>query len=347
MMQVPKQKDSVVVIGGGTGTHTILRGLKRWTDRIAITAVVSMADSGGSTGRLRDEFGMLPVGDVRMALAALAEEHAHDGLLLRELFLYRFQNGNGLHGHNLGNLFLTALADVLGSEAAAIAAAAQILRVAGRVYPVTTDNVHLSAEYDDGVKVVGEHHIDEPQPDRYGHRIAHLSLEPKAAVTADAAAAIAAADCIILGPGDLYSSLLANCVVDGVPEAIRASQGRFIFVSNLMERLGQTEGMQVSDAVVEIERYVGRIPDVILINNAPLPQDAVAWYEASEGTKPVIDNIGDTFASTIVRSDLVADEPFIQGGADHVRRSLIRHDSDKLAASILTVLSSEGYNKTV
>lgn len=150
-----KAKKRVVVVGGGTGTHTILKGLKRYTDRIEVSAIVTMADSGGSTGRLRDEFGQLPVGDVRMALAALsADVDSHDELV-RELFLYRFSKGDGLSGHNFGNLLLTALTDLLGSEVEAIAAAARILRVRGQVIPVTTDDVHLWAEYDDGERVVG------------------------------------------------------------------------------------------------------------------------------------------------------------------------------------------------
>ena len=154
-------KKRVVVVGGGTGTHTVLRGLRAYADRLDITAIVSMADSGGSTGRLRDEFGFLPIGDVRNALSALASEGDAQDDLLRQLFMYRFDKGEGLSGHNFGNLFLTALTDILGSEEAAIKAASHILKVSGRVVPVTTSDVQLVATYEDGTVVVGENDIDE------------------------------------------------------------------------------------------------------------------------------------------------------------------------------------------
>ena len=150
-------KKNVVVIGGGTGTHTVLQGLKRYQKQLNVSARVTMADSGGSTGRLRDEFGFLPVGDVRMALAALASDVDEHEELVRELFMYRFAKGDGLSGHNFGNLLLVALTDILGSEEAAIKAAARVLRVQGTVVPVTTGTVDLVATYDDGVVVRGEH----------------------------------------------------------------------------------------------------------------------------------------------------------------------------------------------
>lgn len=333
---MPPEKKSVVVIGGGTGTHTILRGLKHFKDRLNITAVVTMADSGGSTGRLRDEFGMLPVGDARMALAALASDGEEGEMLMRDLFLYRFQNGNGLKGHNLGNLLLTALADRLGSEAAAIAAASHILRIAGTVLPVTTDSSHLRAEYDDGIVVEGEHQIDEPAVNRQGHRIIKLDLLPEVEINPSVEEVISKADLVIIGPGDLYSSLLANCVVRGVGDAISKSQAKFVYVANLMERLGQTEGMTVNDCLKEIERYVGRQPDVVLINNAPLPEAVVQHYEETEGTKPVVDDTNG-YSGTIIRTDLISTEEQKQNSADQVRRSLIRHDSDKLAAAIINL----------
>lgn len=333
------EKKSVVVMGGGTGTYTILRGLKKFSEQIEITAVVTMADSGGSTGRLRDEFGMLPVGDARMALAALAADNMEGESLLRDLFLYRFQNGNGLRGHNLGNLLLTALTDLLGNEAAAIAAASRILRLSGSVLPVTTNNSHLTAIYDDGVFVEGEHNIDDPEKDRFGHRIKELSLNPVATINNEVSAALRAADLIVIGPGDLYSSLLANIVVSGVPEAISSARAKVVYIANLMERLGQTEGMTVSDCVNEIERYLRRAPDVILINNAPLPRDVVELYATIDGTKPVIDDADDSVAETIVRTDLISHQQSEKSSSDTVVRSLIRHDSDKLASAVISLLT--------
>ncbi|MEX0913197.1 MAG: gluconeogenesis factor YvcK family protein [Candidatus Paceibacterota bacterium] len=333
-------KKSVVVIGGGTGTHTILRGLKHFSHTVDITAIVGMSDSGGSTGRLRDEFGMLPVGDARMAMAALADDSGVNELLMRDLFLYRFQNGNGLKGHNLGNLLLTALSDMLGNEAVAIAAASQILRLSGTVLPITTDKVHLTALYDDYVEVEGEHKIDAPLPDRYGHRIIQLGLRPEATIHPAAMAALSSADMIIIGPGDLYSSLLANCVVTGVPQVIKNSRAKFVYVANLMERLGQTEGMTVSDCVRAIEKYVGKQPDVVVVNDASLPQNMIERYKKEEGTRPVVDDIENDSKLIVVRTDLISHEDNQQPVGDQVRRSLIRHDSDKLAAAVLSVLNS-------
>lgn len=332
-------KRSVVVVGGGTGTHTVLRGLKHYQDHINITAVVSMADSGGSTGRLRDEFGQLPVGDVRMALSALAEDQNSNDLLLRELFLYRFNNGNGLKGHNLGNLLLTALSDMLGGEAAAIAAASKILRVAGQVLPVTTDNVHLTATYDDGVMAEGEHLIDEPAPDRGGRRISKLGLKPRAVINPQVATAILEADMVVVGPGDLYSSLLANFVVDGVGEAIKNSKAKLVYIANLMERFGQTEGMGVTDCVSEINRYVGKWPDIVLINNKELSAEALAWYHTKDGMKPVRDDLYN-YEGLVERHDLLSTEMLKQDEADQVNRSLIRHDSSKLARAVMDILKT-------
>jgi len=335
-----KAKKSVVVIGGGTGTHTILKGLKKFSEQIDITAIVTMADSGGSTGRLRDEFGMLPVGDARMAMVALADDFGEHELLMRELFLYRFENGNGLKGHNLGNILLTALSDILGGEAAAIAAASRILRLSGTVLPVTTDNVHLVAVYDDGLRIEGEHHIDEPKEDRRHHHISELSLHPKASLNPEVAEVISKADLIIIGPGDLYSSLLANCVVDGMKEAIQATKATLVYVANLMERWGQTEGMSVSDCVLEIKKYLARQPDITLVNNAPLPPSTVARYLAEENIKPVVDDTDTELNIKTVKADLISHEEIIQTKSDTVKRSLIRHDPDKLAEAVMDLLST-------
>jgi uncharacterized cofD-like protein len=331
------QKPSVVVIGGGTGAYTILRGLKRYSDFIDITAIISMADSGGSTGRLRDEFGQLPVGDVRMALSALARDYDEHEELLRELFLYRFEKGNGLQGHNFGNLMLTALTDILGSEAQAVSAASRILRIYGRVLPVTAQNVHLVATYDDGLVVTGEHQIDDPDKDRSGKRIFNLNTNTPGVISGEAREAILSADLVILGPGDLYSSILANFVIEGVATALYDSKAPVVYVANLMERFGQTEGMSISDCVAEIERYTLVAPQYVLINDAPLPAEALALYETSEGVGPVFDD-ADTLPAKIIRADLLANEKFIQSQTDKVKRSLIRHDSDRLAQAVINLL---------
>lgn len=329
-------KKSVVVIGGGTGTHPILRGLKRYSDTIDITAIITMADSGGSTGRLRDEFGQLPVGDVRMALTALASEVDEDDLLLRELFLHRFDKGEGLNGHNFGNLFMVALTQILGSEAAAVKAAGRILRVKGRVLPVTEDDIHIVATYDDGVVAEGEHEIDEPPEDRYTHRITNLASKPEGHITADAREAIINADLILLGPGDLYSSLLANCVVEGVPEAIRESRALFVFASNLMTRPGQTYGMSACAHVAEVAKYVGEAPDCVILNTGIVPEHLLTRY-AEAGQYPVVDDCTDV-PYRVIREDLLSSEEVIKRRGDVLQRQLVRGDGDKFAKLLLQLL---------
>ncbi len=334
MHDVPKRQ--VVVIGGGTGTHTVLKGLTQYQKQLDISAIVTMADSGGSTGRLRDEFGYLPVGDVRMALVALASSIDEHEELVRELFLYRFDKGNGLSGHNFGNLLLVALTDILGSEEAAIRAAARVLRVRGQVIPVTTAQVNLVATYDDGVVVTGEHDIDEPDPSRLTHRITDLAVTPSATISEAAERAILDADCIVLGPGDLYTSVLANVVVDGVAEALRNSPGQLVYVTNLMTKQGQTDGMGVAAHVAALTRYIGRAPDVLLVNTTPLPAELLDRY-AAEGEYPVGFDY-EAAEARVVPADLLADEVIETPSGDVLKRSLIRHDSRKLARKLLDIL---------
>lgn len=336
-MHTAQGKKSIVVIGGGTGTHPILRGLKKYADTIDITAVITMADSGGSTGRLRDEFGQLPVGDVRMALTALASEVNEDDQLLRELFLHRFDKGEGLNGHNFGNLLMVALTQILGSEAQAVKAAGRILRVKGTVLPVTEDDIHIVATYDDGVVAEGEHAIDEPPEERYEHHIVTLSSHPKGHITEEVKYALANADLILLGPGDLYSSLLANCVVEGVPEAIQASKATFVFASNLMTRPGQTHNMTACDHVQEVTRYVGRTPDCVIVNTGAVPAHLLEKY-AQAFQFPVKDDC-DMYGHSVIREDLLDSEEVIKRKGDVLQRSLVRGDGDKFAKVLLELLN--------
>lgn len=330
-------KKSVVVIGGGTGTHALLRGLTAHQTDVSITAIVTMADSGGSTGRLRDEFGQLPVGDARMALVALASTTGAQDNLLRQLFMHRFTKGAGLEGHNVGNLLLVALTDILGSEEAAIRAAAEVLRVQGKVVPVSVEHTHLVATYSDGVTVVGEHEIDEPSPDRFLHAITKLAVTPMVAVNPNAAAAIAAADIIVLGPGDLYTSIIANCVVGGVPKAIQQSSAPLVYVSNLMTRRGQTSGYGAAEHAAEVASYLGRTPDVVLAQQGEMPAELLARY-ASQEEYPVVMNCVPG-AYKVVAADFTAKEAVKLQSGDVLQRSLIRHDSAKLASVVLEILN--------
>ncbi len=324
-------KKKIVTIGGGTGTFTVLSGLKKYIDQIELAAVVTMADSGGSTGRLRDEFGQLPVGDVRMALVALAGDELADHQKLRELFLYRFEKGgDALRGHNFGNLFLVALTEILGSEVEAIRFASRMLQVAGEVYPVTTDNVTLVATYDDGVVVRGETHIDEPTSDRDLHRIVKLTTEPSGMITPEAHQALLSADLIVLGPGDLYTSVLATVVTDGVLSVLNESSAKLLYVSNLMSKYGQTSGMSVEDHVREIEKYTGRSVDTILRNNTSLPEELLTRYKEESEYPVLVDG-----TRTLIECDLLAQEEVVRSKSDTLKRSLIRHDAEKLARAIM------------
>ncbi len=330
-----EKKKKVVVVGGGTGTYTVLTGLKEYRDTIDLAAVVAMTDSGGSTGRLRDEFGYLPVGDVRMALTALASNENNEDALLRKLFLHRFATDGAVSGHTFGNLFLVALTDILGSEDAAIEAASRVLRVCGEVIPVTAQKVHLQATYDDGSVVTGEHEIDEPAQ-TISRRIVRVGITPEAQIHPKAADALTHADCIIFGPGDLYTSILANCVIPGFREALEKSHAKIIYVANLMTKRGQTDGMHLADQVLELVQYVGRTPDIILANSTPLPEELCARY-AEEGEFPTYLS-EHCEGSYIYLADLLASEEVGKTKGDVLRRSLIRHDHQKLARALISFL---------
>jgi uncharacterized cofD-like protein len=323
----------VVVIGGGTGTHTVLSGLKKFP--VDLTAIVTVADSGGSTGRLRDEFGYLPPGDFRMALVALSEDFSEEQVL-RKLFLYRFSQGEGLKGHNFGNLFLTALNDILGSERKALKYASQILRVKGEVLPVTTEDVQLVATYSDGSLLRGETYIDEPPEDHdCSQRITELWLEPESSCIPEVTRAILDADMIILGPGDLYTSILANIVVKGVSQAIQKSSGQLIYILNLMTKYGQTTNLSAEGHVDELIKYLEREPDLIFVDNSKYPDEVLKLYE-EEYEFPVKDDLTDSY--NVLRENFIADGVFSKSSSDKLKRSLIRHDSDKLAWELMKVL---------
>ena len=333
-----KNAQKIVVIGGGTGTYTVLSGFKKYpADFLDLTAIVTVADSGGSTGRLRDEFGYLPVGDFRMALVALADD-SETSVILRNLFLHRFSKGTGLNGHNFGNLFLVALTDIAGSEEGAIALASKVLRVRGRVLPVSKEKLTLVAEYENGETVRGEAHIDEPEEAHNGTlRIKKLRVEPAAHITPEVQSAIREADCLVLGPGDLYTSTLAALVVGGVKEAIQSSSARVVQVVNLMTKYGQTHGFTARAHVEEISRYLGRTPDAVLVNTAPLPEEMLLRYK-SQKEFPVKDALHERDGYTIVSTDFLAQDEIKKASGDTLKRSLIRHDSRKLAHAIVGLL---------
>jgi uncharacterized cofD-like protein len=267
----------IVAIGGGTGLSTLLRGLKQYSANI--TAIVTVADDGGSSGRLRREIGVLPPGDIRNCIAALADEEK----LLTELFQYRFQTGGGLSGHSFGNLFLTAMSDIAGDLEKAIAASSQVLAIRGRVLPATLCDVSLWAELADGRRIDGESNITEAQGKI--DRIGCLPADPPALPAA--IRAIKEADYIIIGPGSLYTSVIPNLLVPEIKEAIAKTKAPRIYVCNIMTQPGETEDYTVADHIKAIDRVCGRpIFDAVLVQRqSPSPQSLERY--AQENCHPV------------------------------------------------------------
>jgi len=325
-----------VVIGGGTGTFVVLSALKELAD-VDLTAIVTVADSGGSTGRLRDEFGFQPVGDLRQGLAALAKEQGQGPRAkgqgqkiqqnwIRDLLLYRFSRGQGLEGHNLGNLILTALQDMTGSTAKAVGIASKIFRLHGHIYPITTKSIQLVAEYRDGSVEIGEHIIDDSVK-HGGDRIVSLKTSPRAKIYPPAAAEIKSADAIIIGPGDLYSSILPNLIIEGSVEAIKSFKGKFIYIMNLMTRYSQTHNMSANDHLKTVEVYSKRKADVVIVNSEKIPAAILSAYR-KQHEYPVADDLaGD---SRVMRLPLIKTTLVKQFPNDLVRRSYLRHDAEKL-----------------
>lgn len=326
-------KRKVAVVGGGTGTFVVLSGLKNYP--VELSAVVSMADSGGSNRVIRDEFGLLPTSDLRQCLVALAESNG-ESRLLRELFMYRFHQGKGISGMTFGNLFMAALADIMGSQEKAIEETGKILRITGKILPVTTDDVDLVATYENGKVVIGEHRIDEPKHDG-SLKIVKLSTKPKASVDRHAREALLGADMIVLGPGDLYTSVLANLVVRGVSEAIRGSRGKVVYVVNLMTRWGQTYRFTAADHLREVEHYLGRPLDAVVINRDMRYPRAVLRAYVQEHAEPVIDDLtGKRYQ--LVRRPLLSRRLYVKAHGDVLARSVVRHDSERLADALVSFL---------
>ena len=283
-------KKRVVVIGGGTGTYQVLVGLKK-NKNLNISAVVAMSDSGGSTGRLRQEFGMFPPGDLRRALLALSSLPINEKTLER-LFDFRFENGKELKGHSLGNIFLAALTQITGTPEKAIAEAQKILAVSGQVLPVTLDDTHLAAILEDGTEVFGETNIDvrSIKPDV---PIKKVFLKPQANVFPQAKEAIEAADLIVLGPGDLYTSIIPSLLVNGVTDAIAKSRAKLVFVINIMTKPGETDGYSTSRFVTAIKEYLGEAHDrlaYVLVNKGSNLGGSLSWYREFEA-EPVFDDL--------------------------------------------------------
>lgn len=323
----------IVCIGGGTGTFVALKGLKHYTHNLS--AIVAMSDSGGSNKRIRDEFGLLPTSDIRQCLVALSDENGGAGLL-RKLFMYRFEKGTGLAGMTFGNLFMAALSDILGSQKEAIRQTGNVLRIHGNVIPVSLTNTNLFAEYENGQVVTEEHLIDEPEHDGT-MQITRVYLKPKAKANDEALATIAAADLIVLGPGDLYTSVIPNILVSGVGDAIAKSRAKKVYVLNLMTKYGQTYNFKASDHVAAVNDRIGTTLDYVIVNTAPLPEAAVVHYSKSHET-PVEDDLSGAASYKVIRSNVISRVLTTKDKSDALVRSLIRHDSGKLAKILVSLV---------
>ncbi|MCR4663186.1 MAG: YvcK family protein [Endomicrobiaceae bacterium] len=312
-------KYKIVAIGGGTGLSTLLRGLKSYD--VDITAVVTVSDDGGSSGKLRKELGVLPPGDIRNCLVALAEEEN----LITKLFQYRFPRKGGLSNHSFGNLFLTALTSVSGGFDKAILNASDVLAIKGKVLPVSLDNVKLKATLVDGDKIVGESKISKSKS-----AIKTVEIEPKnAKVSQSVIDALLCADSVILGPGSLYTSVIVNLLFDGVLAAIKKSKAVKIYVSNIMTQVGETSNFTLSNHIdAIIQHSYPEILDAVFVNNGKIPEYIVERYAKQNSVPVKIDRLKYKNIK-IIKKDFVSKSQYAH------------HDFVKLSRAIFNFLRGE------
>ena len=313
----------IVVIGGGTGVFTVLTGLKNYA--FHLSAIVTTADDGGSSGILREEFGILPPGDIRRVLVALSS----DSPVLANLFNYRFENGTGLKGHSFGNLFLTALERITGDFNEAVKEASKILGIKGRVIPVTLDYTRLFARLENDFLVVGESNIDVPKHDG-SLFIKEIFLNPEPKANKEAIKAIKDADIIILGPGDLYTSIIPNFLVKGIKEAIKKSQAKKVYVCNIMTKYGETNQFTAEDFFATLEKYLGKgVIDYFLVNIEKPKNCYLGKYKKEKAESVKYDR---KLLSFWKKPKVIFTRLLRQG-------PLLRHDPKKLAKHIAKLLN--------
>jgi uncharacterized cofD-like protein len=316
----------IVVMGGGTGNFAVLRGLKNYD--LDLSAIVSMADDGGSTGVLRDELGVLPPGDVRQCLVALSDSSR----LMRSVMNYRFENG-GLGGHSFGNLLLSALEKVTGSFEKAVEEVGRILYIKGKVIPVTTHQVRLKMVLKNRKVLEGEREIYLCEEIDKGYE--SIYLEPFPQANPRAIDEIRSADLIIMGPGGLHTSIIPNLLVKGMSQALRETAAKAVFICNLMNRKGQTTGFKVSDYHREVVRFIGEdIFDYILVNNQKPEKELIERY-ASEGE--LVEN--DMKDSRVISAPLLGEIEAKDRADVLLTRSLIRHQSKQVTQEILKIVN--------
>ena len=316
----------LVAIGGGTGPSTLLNGLKRfvgdngdgaWLE--SLSAIVTVSDDGGSSGRLREELQMLPPGDIRNCMIALSE----DSTLLARLFRYRFRGSGDLAGHSFGNLFLAALTDVTGDFVEAVRLSSEVLASKGHIFPATINDVRLVAELDDGSEVFGETQITAARVP-----IRRLRLEPEQCLPLpEALAAIRAADVITVGPGSLYTSIIPNLLVASVADAIGEASATKIFINNLMTQPGETDGYDVGQHLKAVAQYAPPIRfDYLILNSRAISSEQAEHYRADGAYQVGVDEDMNTIAfseTEVVRADLLADG------------EMVRHDSARLSRVVV------------
>lgn len=310
----------LVVVGGGTGLSVLLHGLKEMTSNI--TAIVTVADDGGSSGRLRTEFDVLPPGDIRNCLVALADAEP----LMRDLFQFRFDEGEGLKGHNFGNLFITALSKITGDFEKAIKESSKVLAIRGQVVPSTLEKVMLVAKRADGTQTLGESKIP-----KVLSPIKKVYLNPAGCrPTAEAVQAIKEADVITIGPGSLYTSIIPNLLVEGITDAILTSRAIKIYICNVMTQHGETDGYTVSDHIEAIIRHSHHaLIDYCIVNTAKVPEHLLLKYKEEEAypVEPDLKKIRD-LGIAVVEGDIVNLENYV------------RHDPEKLTKIIMNIISA-------
>lgn len=311
----------IVAIGGGTGLSTMLKGIKKITNNI--TAVVTVGDDGGSSGKLREELGVLPPGDIRSCIAALADDED----LVAKLFQFRFKDCAGLSGHSFGNLFLTAMCSITGNMVKAVQESSKVLSIRGRVLPSTLDDMRLVAEMEDGSVIKGESNIPES-----GKKIKRLYCEPdNCKALEEALYAIHDADLIILGPGSLYTSVVPNLLIKDIAKAVSNAKAKKIYVCNIMTQPGETDGFSVSDHVKTLFEHAksDKITDAVLVNT-DLPENLIAPYKDA-GSEPVFVDVDELnkMGIEVVQKNLIEDKRFEDGHS-----SFVRHSPGRLARII-------------
>lgn len=326
----------VVTIGGGTGSFTLLSGLKSYP--IELSAIVSMADDGGSTGILRDELGVLPPGDVRQCLVALSDT-PH---MLRELMNYRFAEG-GLEGHSFGNIFLSALEKITGDFGRGVEEAAKILNVRGQVIPVTLSNTRLYMELQNGDLLSGEHEINISKKfERVG--VKRVLLRPRPKVNLLAVQKILEADLVVIGPGNHYCAILPNLLVPGIAQALRETKAKIVYNCNLISKRGQTDLFSLEDYVDEVNDALGKSRiDYVTYNIGRPPLRLLEKYRKDGLLVPFLNDCSRTYR--VIRADILSGAKNNRAKEDKIAhtRAFIRHDPDKLAKVLVMLLELEGY----